>query len=262
MKYTFFADESGQSGIKVLRSSGGGGASRYMTLGGALVPNGEIERIGECLASLAQLFSRPDLHCNKLNHNQTVRFAKEAASLRIKLFGVISLKETLGDYKDAIRGDDKYYYNKCAQYLLERLGHFMSTKGISEDDLSIHFEKGNFNYAALRSLISKCRANPFWPATRFLQQVNPQSILTSTKSQQPLLQLGDLVAHALFRCVDDGPTTFGVVEPRYVRELRKSFFSDDETGLVCGFGIHPVHTLEEISATSEITAFLKQLSTK
>lgn len=261
-KYTFFADESGQSGIKKIRSAGGGGASRYMTLGGVLVPNANKVEIRNLMDGLQGEFRRSDLHCSKMNHNQIVRFAKELAKQRVLLFGVISLKETLGSYKDDIDGSDKRYYNKCAQYLLERLGHAMEQLGISENDVSVVFEEGNYDYSALRSLVQKCRAKPLKPATRFLKHVNPYSISTASKSAEQLLQTSDLVAHALFRCVDDGPSTFGVLETRYVDELRPRFHAAKTDKRIVGTGIFPVHKLRDIKATHDVERFLSQLKSR
>lgn len=137
MSYTFYVDESGQTGIKRIRSESSGGASRYLTFGGVLVPDVRKEELLERVASLAKEFGRPDLHCSRLNHNQIVHFAKTLAKSQVKLFGVISLKTTLGSYADEINHSDKAFYNKNAQYLLERLAHFMEINSIQETSLSI-----------------------------------------------------------------------------------------------------------------------------
>uniref|UniRef100_UPI00404876F9 DUF3800 domain-containing protein n=1 Tax=Yoonia sp. TaxID=2212373 RepID=UPI00404876F9 len=259
MKYTFYADESGQSGIKKIKSAISGGASRYMTMGAALVPNTRRDAIRASLAELAAEFGRTDLHCSKLNHNQIVRFAKVVAEQKVLLFGVISRKETLGQYKDDIGGDHAKYYNKCAQYLLERLGMFSSSNKLSEESLSICFEEGNFDYSGLRGLIAACRKNPLRPASHHLKHINPNSISVEPKAHEPLLQLGDLVAHALFRCVDDGPSSYGVFETRYVDELAPKFFADRDTGVICGNGIYPVHNLNGIKADKKVHKFLSDL---
>ncbi|MFD1157122.1 DUF3800 domain-containing protein [Roseovarius aestuarii] len=259
MKFTFFVDESGQSGIKKIRSKTEGGASRYMTLGGVLVPNQLRNGIRNRLSKLASEFGKPDLHCSKINHNQICRFTQELAKEKILLFGVISLKETLGSYGEDIEGDDKRYYSKCAQYILERLGLFLKLNGIAEDDVSICFEEGNFDYSALRGLVSKCRQNPIWAATKNLKHINPNSIYCSPKENEKLLQTSDLVAHALFRCVDDGPSTYGIKETRYINELRRRFFREKETQKIIGYGIYPVHKLNQIKADPPVREFLNGL---
>ena len=160
MKYTLYVDESGQSGIKKVKSDTEGGASRYMTMGGVLVRNENCEHLRKVLAELTSVVGKADLHCSRLKHNQTVRFAQTLAKEDVVLFGVISLKETLGSYKDDIGNSDKKYYNKCAQYLLEKVGLFLEQVGCNENDISVRFEDGGFDYGGLRGLIYSCRKSP------------------------------------------------------------------------------------------------------
>lgn len=260
MKYTFFVDESGQSGIKIIRSGQKGGASRYMTLGGLLAPHSEIPDLRSDLQELKEEFNKSDLHCTKLNHNQICKFAKRIAERKVLLFGVISMKETLGEYKESIEGSDKHYYNKCAQYILERLALFIYLNNLSGNDFGVCFEEGNFDYAALRNLIRKCIQNPIQPQTRLLKHINPETIISRPKDDEPILQIADLVAHALFRCVDDGPSAYGIKETRYIEELRRRFFSERVSKRVTGHGIFPVHKIEHIRADPEVELFLSNLT--
>lgn len=254
--YTLFVDESGQAGITKIRSGEGGGATPYMTLGAALVPTSAAAEINAALEKIAAKIGKPTLHCKDLNHTQRVYYARSIAEERILLFGVISLKSTLGWYKDTIKGDSKRYYNKCAQFLLEKVGRFMSTNDIAASRLSICFEEGNFDYPALRSLISKCRQNPQNAETKFLSRIEPMSIYAAPKADQPLLQLGDLAAHALFKCVDKTYGNFGIPEPRYLCELQRRFFSDPKTGRVEGMGNKTVHSLDAVKLDADIHQFI------
>lgn len=172
------------------------------------------------------------------------------------------MKETLGDYRKDIEASDKAYYNKCSQYLLERVRLFIESNGGSEDDLSVCFEEGGFDYPRLRGLTRKCREKPLRSATKLLKHVNPEGIRSAPKASEPMLQLADLVAHALFRCVDDGPSTFGVKETWYVNELRNRFYCDSGTGKVIGSGIYAVHKLSDIKAEKQVDDFLEDLVTK
>ena len=102
MRYTLYVDESGQSGIKNIRTPSKRGASRYMTLGGVLVPETEKLEIRRMLSELAKEFGKQDLHCSRLNHNQLVKYARGVARTRVLIFGVISLKSTLRGYAEEI----------------------------------------------------------------------------------------------------------------------------------------------------------------
>lgn len=175
---------------------------------------------------------------------------------------MISLKETLKDYAEEIKHDDKKYYNKCAQYLLERLAFSMKRYSINEGQVSVCFEEGNFDYGKLRSLIGACRKNPLRPATKNLMLINPQSIYSKPKEKEPLLQLADLVAHSLFHCVDDSPSSYGITEPRYIEEMRKRLYCDEGTKKITGYGIYPVHKLSDIKANTKVHKFLEGLASE
>lgn len=44
------------------------------------------------------------------------------------------------------------YYNKCAQYLLERIGWFLESRKISSSNVQIIFEKANVDYDKMKNL--------------------------------------------------------------------------------------------------------------
>lgn len=174
-------------------------------------------------------------------------------------FGVISKKSTLGSYGDDIEANDKLYYNKCAQYLLEKVGQFMEREKIGEEQLTVLFEEGNFDYTRLRGLIAKCRKKPMHHETKNLKNVSPASIKCRAKADEPLLQAADLVAHALYRCVEKNKGNLWILETRYVQELRGKFFSDKSTHKVTGFGVKAVHNLIDIKLASEVNEFFVAL---
>ncbi|MEM7059956.1 MAG: DUF3800 domain-containing protein [Pseudomonadota bacterium] len=258
-KYALYVDESGEAGIGKVRSSKQTGASPYMALGGVLVPQGLENTLKTQLDEIARKFGKAHLHCNKLSHAQKVFYSRQIAKQKVLLFGVISLKETLGWYKDEIGGDSSKYYNKCAQYLLEKVGRFMSTHGVESSDISIFFEEANFNYGAMRRLISKCRETPIRRETRFLRRIEPYAIAAAPKSEKPMLQLADLSAHALYQCANKSNLNYEIPEPRYLRELQSRFFSEADTRKVVGYGIKAVHRLSEVKLDRDIQTLLTDL---
>ena len=206
---TFLIDESGEAGISKIRSSKSGGASPYMTLGGVLLETDQLEKYRSYVETIRQHVGKKSLHCNQLRHFQKVYFAKRVAEIPpLHCFGVISRKETLGWYKNTIDDDSSAYYNKCAQFLLERVGHFMKANEILPHKLEIIFERGNFNYRKLKNLIKTCQDTPIGRTKqqineiKLLRQIDAENIRDTPKDEEPLLQLADLVAHALYRCVD------------------------------------------------------------
>jgi hypothetical protein len=177
----------------------------------------------------------------------------------MRLFGVISRKSTLGSYRAEISANSSMYYNKCAQYLLERVGWFMEARGIQSDKLDIVFEEANVDYEMMRNLLRKCQNNPKHPHTKMLQYIHIGNINTKKKNEEPLLKLGDLVAHALYKCVDKNDKNFGVLEPRYLNELAPHFFGDPTTNNVVGAGLYCVHSTKDLKLDTEVEKVLSNM---
>ena len=177
----------------------------------------------------------------------------------MRLFGVISRKGTLGSYKAAIAADSSMYYNKCAQYLLERVGWFMESRKIPPENLDIIFEKANVDYEKMRNLLWTCQSSPKHPITNKLQYISISNISVRKKSEEALLQVADLVAHALYKCVDKQSNNFGILEPRYLRELAPCFFGHPDTQAVVGAGLYCVHSTRDLKLDSEVEEVLNSM---
>ena len=259
--YTFYVDESGDVGTDRVRSAENSGASPYMTLGGALVGVDHHDTLQGVLSELSQKIKPESLHCCKLDHFQKVFFARTIGQQPLTSFGVISLKDTLGDYKNAIGQDPWRYYHKCAQYLLERLGAFLKEHNIPAQDVDIVFEDSNhIRLDQFKTLIRKCQKNPANGGVAQLRHITTDNITTRTKDQEPLLKLADLVAHSLFQCVDKRQSNHCIPETRYLKELRKTFHADPETGVIIGYGIKAIHSLDDLSLDPDVKGFLQDLT--
>lgn len=260
-KYRLLIDESGEAGIAKVRTASSGGASPYMTLGGVIIRNSDAGKLEDTLQEISATLKKP-LHCVGLNHSQKVFYARTIAAQPVRLFGVASLKSTLKWYKANIDGDSKKYYNKCAQYLLERVGMFMEARNIDKNDLDIVFEEANCDYDGLGNLIRTCQRNPHHPNTQKLQNISARRISAKAKADEPLLQIADLAAHALYKCVDKQPANYHIPEPRYIKELESRFYGDPETNKVVNAGIYCVHSLSALKLDEDVQATLSALKTK
>lgn len=258
-RFTVYIDESGEAGIGKIRSPSGKGASQYMTLGAALVPNRSKRAIKDTLEKLASELKKPSLHCSQLNHYQIVHAIRSIRRHRMRLFGVISNKATLGTYKRDISSDSSMYYNKCAQYLLERVAHFMESREIPKENLEIVFEKANIDYDKMRNLLWSCQSSPNHPNTKRLKHIDVLNIVERKKKDEPLLQIADLVAHSLYKCVDRQSRNFEITEPRYVRELASNFFGNPKTNKVIGGRLYCVHSVGDLNVDPEVERALKSL---
>lgn len=251
--FTLFVDESGEAGISKIRKRDQGGASPYMVMGAVLVPKKSMDVLLCKVASVqSDLGKTGPLHCSGLKHYQILHFARSMIDADIRLFGIISKKSTLGQYKKAIGEDSKKYYNKCAQYLLERVGWYMETRGYEPHQLEIIFEKGNVDYKGLANLIRRCQDTPRNSAVRRLRAISADRISAMAKKEHPALWVADLVAHAIYKCVDKNAGNFDIPEPRYLRELAPRFFGDPKTNAVLGAGLHCVHTVRDVELDGDV----------
>lgn len=258
-KYTLFVDESGEPGIGNIRSANKSGASRYMTLGGVVVRNNDKKKLEDSLDHIKRTIKKDDLHCKHLDHFQKIHFAKSITQHKMRFFGVISDKLTLLDYKQKIDNDHSQYYNKCVMYLLEKVGWFMETRELNPNDLDIVFEKANVDYKKMRNLIATCKRNPMREATKKLKKIDENRISYAVKKDEPLLQIADLTAHALYKCVDTQPKNYEIAEPRYLKELSSLFFGNPNNNLVLNAGIYCAYSNREIALPEDIDEFLKAL---
>ena len=258
-RYTLLVDESGEPGLQKVRSKEEDGASPYMTFGAVIFPNSERSNLEAKLADLTTRIGKKDLHCSNLKHVQKLYFAKEIVRERVRFFGTISYKDTLKSYKDDISADDKRYYNKCVQYLLERVGWFLEHRNIDKSDVDIIFEKRNCDYDMMRNFLRKVQANPIHEMSKKLRHVDVTAIEPKTKGEEPLLQIADLVAHALFKCVDKHDDNFGIVEPRYLSEIAPRFFGDPKDNRLLGAGLYCVHSTREVKLDEDVQQMVLNL---
>ncbi|WP_136659872.1 DUF3800 domain-containing protein [Nitratireductor sp. XY-223] len=257
-RFTVFIDESGEAGIGKVRDADQAGASPYMTLGASLMRNRSLNTTKDALSKIEVEVGK-ELHCSRLNHYQLLHCARSIAKRKMRLFGVISKKSTLGDYRKRIGNAHTMYYNKCAQYLLERVGWFMHARGIPPENLDIVFEEAKVDYEMMKNLLRACQRNPRRRRTGMLQNIDVDRIVSRKKGEEPLLKIADLVAHALYRCVDKNSGNHHFVEPRYLRQLSDRFFGHPDTNMVVDAGIYCVHTTDQLSLDADVKEMLDKM---
>lgn len=243
VKYTLYVDESGDTGLDNIRSGAAEkGASPFLVFGGCLMPKCYEGQNQALLQQVRDAIRTENLHCNKLSHFQTAKFARMVAKEgKVQLFSLVSKKETLGEFKKVIsgKGQDQKYYNKCVSYLLERVGDFMLTHKVDGNDLEIVFEnRARHDYEKLQNYIAKIKSNPLDERLGyFLGPIRSNCIRSEAKESCDLLCYADLVAHAVFSAVNPSRANYDAPEQRYMRELKSKFFCDRETGVIGEFGL-------------------------
>lgn len=256
--YTVFIDESGEPGIRTVREENQSGASPYMVMGACLARNEDLRELNEVINDITATIGKP-IHCNKLNHNQKMYVTKRIAKLDVKFFGIISLKSTLGTYRKSIGNSHFLYYNKCSQYLLEKIGLFMKQHEISADELEIVFEDANMDYAALQNFIVRCQESPHNKNVENLLHIDAYRMRAVSKNSEPLLCLADVVAHSLYKCVEKNDKNYNTPETTYLNEIVGNFFRCTETGRVLDFGIKPIHSLRQVRMDEPIISYFRKL---
>lgn len=256
MACKIFIDESGEAGIAKVRNEKSGGASPYFVLAAAVMPSAAAVHAASVLKEVNEVFlPKKWSHATDLNHSQTVFWAKSATKVNLRFFAVISNKSTLGDYAELIEKSPDKFYNKCAVYLLERVGKYLSAKRLAHEVPEIIFEQRNHDYDAMRRYIGKIKDNPMNENAKFLRVFNPFAIVSRAKDEDPLLKYADIAAHSVYQCVNKTHTNYGIPEPRYLEELSKRFGAD-EKGTILGSGIKCIHALDDLKLDTEIKSKL------
>jgi hypothetical protein len=242
-KFLVFIDESGEAGIAKVRDGLSPGASPFFVLAAVAVqPAGLIlarKTVAEFRASIGKKTWK---HATELDHTQKVLFCRMISSLPLRCFGLISKKETLQEYRAQIDNDPQQYYNKCLKYLLERVFSYLGPRIARPEDVSITLEERNHDYDRMLRYLTKVKDNPIYHESRVLASLNPFSITRAKKGEEAALEVADLVAHALFQCVNKSKANFGIPEYRYFEEI-ESRFAANEAGMVLGTGLKCIHSL-------------------
>lgn len=258
--YTLYIDESGDPNTQKIRTADTSGATPYMVLGGVMVKDEQKNDIKLKLEDVQKLFQKENLHCTNLNHFQKRYYAKCIADLDVKLFGVISRKSTLGSYNSEIGTEFWRYYHKCLQYLLEIFGSYLISQGIEKDDVSICVEASNsFRLSKFRNYVNSCHFYPLYTQTQSLKKIKTTRITDQKKKDEPLLQLADLLAHSLFQCVDERKSNYGIKETSYIEDMKNRFHCS-QSNEVLGFGLKPIHNINDLQLCDKTSGFLCNLA--
>ena len=252
MQFNIYIDESGDAGLKRVRTATQKGASPYLTLG-ALVcqPSAEIHIRNTLDMFKNEIGKKKWKHSTDLNHAQLVFFGRSLGRLPVRYFGVISRKSTLDGYRDQINSDPDKFYNKCAKYLLETVFAYISKYIDSTDDVRVIFEERNHDYDAMRRYLRSVADDPQHPRAKVLSNLNVFAISAVPKKEEELLLVADYVAHALYQCTNRTPQNFGIPEPRYFREIC-SRFGADQNGQVINHGIKCIHNLKDLGLDIDV----------
>jgi hypothetical protein len=218
-------------------------------------------RRAELLRQIDELpLGKKDYHSTHLGHFEKVHVCREVAKLRVAMVGVISNKLTLGEYLKDAKKTPTHFYNKVAQYLLERVGVCLATYGIASDEVRILLEAREQRYGSLLSFVKAIQKKPIDPAATFLRHIDVFPISRAKKRDDPLFCLPDLGSHAMFCALRKDASMHSVTEARYLRELAPCFLSD-RRGRIFPRGIKPIHSISDLGADPETLQTFRHMTT-
>lgn len=222
-KYFFFADESGhvtqEPGI-----SDDIGSSRYLSMGGVLISENDVEAMRVLLDSVQKEFKKSKkVHATEISHVQKVHLIRKIREKGNPFFGVVSDKQTLRGFKTLSDGAPQDYYNRTALYLLSLLGRHLHQNAISKSDVTILFEKRTHDYERFRNYVRIVARRPTGDGVDGIPFVDPNSIGVAKKDAEHLLAVPDIIAHAIFSAFDRNRNNFGITESRYLAEMMPAF---------------------------------------
>ncbi len=258
MSCLVYIDESGESGIAKIREGRQGGSSPYFVLAAAVMPRAVAINAKRVLDAVNSDLGKKWSHATDLSHSQTVYWARRSVDVNLRYFAVIYNKATLGAYSERIQKDPQKFYNKCAVYLLERVGKYLLNRGYANEPPTVVFETRNHDYDAMRRYIGKIKDSPMHSDAKYLRMVNPFAITTRSKEEDSLLRYADLASYAVYQCANKTPKNFYIPEPRYFVELSKKFGAD-QSGKILGNVIKTIHTLEQLNLDTDIESLFRSI---
>lgn len=104
---------------------------------------------------------------------------------------------------------------------------------------------------------AKYNSSRTW-ATKTLNYISENAIISKKKEEEPLLEIADFIAHALQRCCNHYDAELNITEDRYLRELKNKFYYW-ENGRILFAGIKPIHNLTQLGLLPEVSDFLDNL---
>jgi hypothetical protein len=218
--YSFIAyiDEAGDPGIRRVAPIDANGATEWFTLGCAVVKaerEGEPIRYVSRVRSIINSHQRPDIHYKNLKPWQRHAACKELANENVRLFAVVSNKQTMRGYRNPSAEAVSFhphghFYNYCIRILLERVTEWVELRstldyGEHRKILLVFSERGGHSYRHVETYLRKLKIQKeqgnlyqHHRAPRFTV-IDPDLVRVVQHDQNAGLQMADIVASAFYQ---------------------------------------------------------------
>ncbi len=266
--YVAYVDESGDPGLKRIKTRATAGSSEWLIVSGVVI---DAEREAEVphwiKAARDSLPSKQlkDIHFSKLNVAGRTTLCRSVAALPLRCFVVASNKKNMEGYNNqnaAKVPSDNWFYCWLTRVLLERMTHFVAAHSRAKygevKRLKVEYsERGGLRYAQMRAYYEwirpKSRADNMFLTAGDIEWDTLHSHLLEVYPHQSRagLKLADVVAGAFFQaadCAESGPCDASYAKLLHDRMARAP---DKVGGQISGYGVKLLPGFKAAKLTAE-----------
>jgi hypothetical protein len=256
--FIVYIDEGGDDGIRNFRSSGDGGASPWLVIGGCIVSAENDTSIPKWRDDILKAFpskQKRDLHFKDLDHSQRLHVCQEIAKLPVRLSVIMSNKTTipLHPRKDLFQKKNTLYWYLC-RYLVERVSNWCARRtrrGLAPPGNGmaklIFSRRGGLDYTDFQSYLQRLKENHATDPTKIdWSVIDIAAVDALDHANRAGLQIADTPPSAFLRAVS--PDRYGNVEPHYAKLLDPRMMLNEQ-GYVIGTGVKPVPRIDQMQLT-------------
>lgn len=253
-RYVAFIDESGDTGLNLVKPMDPNGASEWLIIGAVVVRAEHEAEMSTWLTDITSQLKghqRPGIHFADLRKPAKKRLVcSMIADLPMRIFAMTSNKKNMKGYANPFAGSipsDNWFYCWMTRILLERVTHFVKTFGDAHGapgKLKIVFsERGGLSYSQMNAYYSwlqwrNSTGSQFLRLGDLAWDVMDRSLLEVHPHEgHDGLHFADVAASAFYAAI--GKHDMGPCAPEFAKLLqpRMARFPDGQNGLVSGYGL-------------------------
>lgn len=251
--YIAYIDEAGDDGLRVIKSTQSGGASRWLVVSAVLVKVDKDDQVSSWLRSIVHSLEQPQithLHFYTLKHDKKLKACQSVAALPVRLFVAMSHKQNMEGYtnlaaEQARVNKTAWFYCWMSRLLLERVTAYCGSRchkdfgeprslriefsdrgGVKIDDVVAYYRY--LSEQSRMGLLYNSRFDLDWSV------MDTGQMISRPNKMRAGLQLADVVASAFFQAVE--PNVRGQVMPTYAKAL-EARMALNKHGRIFGHGL-------------------------
>jgi hypothetical protein len=251
IRYIAYIDESGDPGLRKIRTATERGATEWLSIGAILIRAEHESDTVNWVRSIRQTISAlqgPALHYRLLNSNRKLTVCQELIKLPVRAFVAISNKKNMEQYHNerverARPSSQEWFYNWCMKLLIERITDFVEYNSMRRFGEPKHVqlvfsERGGLRYTqtgAYHDLVkAQARSKTTWLTKRVVKWrvLHPASNVVIPANQNAGVQLADTIASSFHQAVDSMVPTWDTAFAETLKPIMP-----EECGACAGYGV-------------------------